>query len=511
MGGKNFNVIKIILRKIILRTCISLFCLLLTACTPVGPNFHPPCPPPVKHYTPCPLPEKTVCSPVHGGETQYYIHCADIPAQWWHVFHSPALNTLICRGIANSPNLAAAEAALTEAQQNLQAAIGSILLPSVDANFSAVRQRFSLATIGAPNNTTTVFNLFDATLNVSYTLDVFGGGRRQIQAFGALVEYQNFLKEAAYLTLTSNIVTTSIAEASFREQIKAVNELIRIEESLLTLTKKRFNLGAASGANVLAQQTQLAQTRALLPPLVKNLAETRHALAVLVGGFPCEAACLPCFELCDLVLPKELPVSIPSLLVCQRPDVRASQALLEQATALIGVAIANMLPKFPLTATYGSEANRIPDLFLDRTGIWSIGAQVIQPIFHGGALNAQRKAAIAAAKKACAEYKETVLKAFQSVADVLRALELDALTLRAQVAAENSAKASLRMTQKQFLLGGVSYIDVLNAQRQYEQTLINRIQAQAARFNDTVALFQALGGGWWNRPCPCECKPESLF
>lgn len=488
--------------------CFTVFFLcsfLLSACA-VGPDFHAPCPPPVKRYTACGLPEKTVGSCVHGGDPQYFVCGRDLPADWWRIFHSQSLNDLICCGIAHSPNIEAAEAALAQAQQNLQAGIGSILLPLINAQFAPQRERFSEATIGAPNNETLLFNLFDATINVSYTLDVFGGGRRQIEGLGALVEYQEFLAEAAYLTLTSNIVTTAITEASLRAQLQATCELVKIEEELLRIIQKQYKLGGASGANVLAQRTELAQTQALLPPLQKALEQNRHALAVLIGSLPCEAAHLPCFDLNGLHLPKVLPLSLPSRLVCQRPDVRAAQALMEQASAQIGVATANLLPQFPLTAAYGSEANRVPDLFRSFSEIWSIGAVITQPIFNGGALIARRKAAIAAYNQAFAQYKQTVLTAFQNVANVLRALDMDAQTLKAQVAAETSAKASLRLTQEQFLLGGVSYIDLLTAKRQYQEALINRIQAQAMRFTDTAALFQALGGGWWNRECCVECN-----
>lgn len=473
----------------------------MTACA-VGPNFHHPCPPPcVKRYAACPTPKNTVCTPVHGGESQCFIRCGDIPGQWWYLFHSEPLNDLICRGIANSPTLEAARAALVVAEQNLRVAIGNIFFPAVDGSFSATRQRFSLASIGDPRNQSTLFNIYNASVAVTYDLDVFGGGRRQVEATAALAENQCFLEQAAFLTLTSNIVTTAITEASLRAQVEATCELVRVQEDLLALTEKRFDVGGVSGTDVLAQRTELAQTRALLPPLQKSLEQTRHALAVLVGSFPCEASCLPCFELDELDLPKCLPISLPSKLVCQRPDVRAAEALLHQATANIGVATANMLPKFPLTANYGTEANRISDLFSGQAVVWSIMGQVIQPIFHGGALVAARRAAIAAQRQAFAKYKEIVLKAFQEVADVLRALDLDAKTLQAQRCAEVSAKATLKIVEKQYAAGGASYLNILDAKRQYQQAVINRVQAQALRYTDTAALFQALGGGWWNRPC----------
>lgn len=487
---------------------------LLTACA-VGPDFHRPCPPNVGRYTCSPLPSQTVSARGPGGNAQCFMMGGDIPSQWWTLFHSEELNQLICRGIAHSPNLEAAQAALCQAEENLRAQIGSTMVPAINGAFTAERERFSFAALGiAPSviggqSPSLVFNLFNASLYVTYTLDVFGGLRRQIESMGALVDVQRFTLEAAYLTLTSNIVTTSISEASLCAQIKATCELIRAQTEQLRIMEHQYQLGGISGADVLTQQTLVAQTKALLPPLQKSLSQARHALSALVGAFPCQGG-IPQFDLDALHLPEKLPVSLPSRLICQRPDVQIATALLQQASALIGVATANLLPQvslpqFPVTTNYGSEAARIPDLFTQNAVVWALVGQVMQPIFNGGALIARRRAAICAYQEACAKYRETVLQAFQNVADVLRALELDAKTLKAQTIAEKSAKATLVMTEKQFRLGGVSYLTLLNAQQQYQQTVINRIQAQAMRYADTAALFQALGGGWWNRPnCCCN-------
>ncbi len=478
---------------------IILASIMLTACA-VGPDFHAPNTPQLSRYTYSPLPAKTVSAQSPGGNSQYFIMGRDIPADWWTLFHSQPLNDLICKGITHSPNLDAATAALSQAEENLKAQIGSTMVPAISGQFTPERQRFSDSTLGLQNVPGQVFNLYNANINVSYTLDVFGGLRRQIEAAGALVDYQCFQLRATYLTLTANIVTTSVAAASLRKQIQATHELIHIQEDLLHIVQKQYELGGASGTDVLTQQTQLAQTRALLPPLEKSLAQTCHALSVLVGAFPCEGG-IPILDLDTLHLPRRLPVSLPSKLVCQRPDVRAASALLEQASAQIGVATANLLPQFPLTASYGSEVNWIGNLFTQQGVVWTLVGNVMQPIFNGGALIARRKAAIFAYNQALAQYKQTVLQAFQNVADALRALEIDAQTLQAQTIAEKAAKETLAITKKQYSLGGVSYINLLNAQLLYQQALISRIQAQAARYADTAALFQALGGGWWNQAC----------
>jgi NodT family efflux transporter outer membrane factor (OMF) lipoprotein len=289
-----------------------------------------------------------------------------------------------------------------------------------------------------------------------------------------------------------------VQEASLRAMLQATREIVSEEEELYALLQAQFRLGGASRSDVLAQYTQLAQTRATLPPLEKELSQTRHLLAVFLGRFPNDAQMLPKLDLDSLELPRELPVSLPSDLARQRPDVRAAEALLHAASAQVGVATANLYPKITLTGSYASETTTFSDLFNTNTQIWNIGAGLLQPLFHGGELIAKRRAAVAAYDQALANYRETVLQAFRNVADVLRALEADARALRAQAEAAEAARKSLDLTKEQYRLGGVSYLTLLNAQRQYQQTRINLVQAQAARFADTAALFQALGGGWWH-------------
>lgn len=478
---------------------LSLFLLIifLTACA-VGPDFHTPPLPCVSRYTENPLPRQTVSTNIHGGASQRYT-CEDIPAAWWTLFRSPTLNQLICRGIQNSPNLEAAKAALRQAHENVNVQIGTLLIPNVSGQFTGTRQRFSEDAIGLPGNVSETFNLFNTTVNVSYTPDVFGGNRRQVESFVALEDFERFELEAAYLTLTANITTAAITEASLRAQIQATHDIIKLQRDILRIVKTQFGLGAVSAVEVATQETQLAQTEVLLPVLEKNLAQIRHQLAVLVGSFPC--ACLPQFDLNALHLPEKLPVTLPARLVCQRPDVRAAEALLHQASAQIGVATANLLPQFPLTANYGSEAINIAHLFTSPTQVWLLSGQALQPIFRGGALFAARRGAIAAYDQAFAQYKQAVLQAFQNVADALRATETDARTLKDQTAAEKAAYKLLVLTKGQFYLGATDYLSLLNAQQQYQRARVLRIQAQTARFADTAALFQALGGGWWNRQC----------
>lgn len=465
----------------------------------VGPDFRPPCPPRVNCYTEAPQPTKTVSVKAAGqaGKSQQINLCQNVPADWWYLFHSPEINQLVQLGFCNSPNLQAAKAALWQARENVTAQIGASLYPNVTAGPGFTRQRYSVQAIGVETAPASIFNLYTMSVNVSYTLDVFGGLRRQIEGLIAQVDYNYFLTEGAFLTLSSNIVTNAITAASLRSQIIATKALIEAQQKQLTIIKKQFRLGGASAANVLTQENLVETTRATLPPLEQNLVATQHALAVLVGLFPCENPMYQ-FDLDKLVLPTDLPLSLPSCLVRQRPDVRASEALLHAASAQIGVATANLLPQITLTGNYGWQNNIPATLVTYPNNTWLFSASLLQPIFNAGSLRAKRRAAIDAYIQADAQYRQTVLQAFQNVADTLRALEHDAETLRAQKKAELAALRALQLTETQYKLGGTSYLALLTAQQQYQQAVINRIQAQAARYTDTAALYQALGGGWWN-------------
>lgn len=492
----------------------------LSSCT-VGPDFVPPEAPDPKSYIidkkpPC----KTVSTENRGllknnaGIAQYFRPDLDIPALWWEVFHSKPLNELICLGLQNSPNIHAAKAALRQARSNCLSTWGAVFAPLVTAQGSAQRELLSNAQFGGDTDVpNSPFSLYNAQVNVSYVLDIWGGGRRRLEGLAAQVEFQRFELEAAYLSLSTNIVNAAIQEASLRSQIEATQELIKTSENQLDIVKRQFTLGAVNLTDVLSQETAVLNFKASLPPLQKNLSATRHLLAVLVGEVPSEDI-LPKFWFDNLTLPKNLPLSLPSNLVCQRPDVRASLALLHQASANIGVATANMLPNLTLSGYYGWQGNHFNSLFTPSNIVWNYGAQVMQTIFQGGALYYARRAAYDGFEQASAQYYQTVLQAFQNVADTLRAIEQDAIALKAQTEAVRVAKRSLEVAELQFKLGAVNYLSLLNSQQQYQNSKINQIKAKAARFADTAALFQALGGGWWNKGCyshylmtkNCECN-----
>ena len=470
----------------------------LAACA-LGPDFKVPALPAAatgNPYTPTPLPPQTAASPGPAGVAQHYAPGQDIPALWWSAFHSEPLDRMIRAALAQNPNLAAAEAALRQTTENYRAQRATLLFPDVSGQFGAARQRATALSSGIPGGA--VYSLYNASVNVSYTFDVFGASRRTLEGLQAAVDYQHFQLEAAYLALTANLVTAAIAEASLQAQVQATREVVELLKKQLYVIEKQFEFGAIARTTLLTQRNQVAQAAAGLPALEKALAQTRHQLSVLAGKFPGEAG-MPEFQLASLQLPQELPLSLPSALVRQRPDIRASEALLHQASAQIGVATANQYPQFSLSANYGSASTGLRDLFGDGTVLWSVAAGLTQPIFNGGALSAKRRAALAAYDQAGAQYRATLLTAFQNVADSLRALDSDAATLKVQAEVDSLAAESLTLITGQYRLGAVSYLVLLDAQRTYQQTHVNLVQAQAARYADTAALFQALGGGWWNR------------
>lgn len=480
-----------------------LLLLLLTGCE-VGPDFHPPAPPNQAGYTREPLQIATLATAVPGGEAQRFVPGGDLSGDWWTLFHSQPLNGLIDQALRGNPDLQAAQAALREANENAYAGQGA-LFPTLSGNAQAERERISGLAFGQPNLSDR-FSLVTATVNVSYAPDVFGGVRRQIESLEAQAEYQRFQLEATYLTLTSNLVVAVVQEASLRGQIAATRDIIRLEAEQLNLVRQQFTLGGAAKSDVLQQQATLTATQATLPPLEKQLAQTRDQLTALLGRFPNQEPA-DRFELASLQLPTDLPLSLPSQLVEQRPDIRAAEATLHQASANVGVAIANQLPQFSITGQYGTETAGFTNLFTPATAIWSIAGGVTQTLFDAGTLLHKKRSAVAAFDQAAAQYRSTVVKAFQNVADALRALQADAAALRAQAEAEQTAAASLDLARDQFQLGAITYLTLDTAERTYQQALINLVQAQANRYSDTAALFQALGGGWWHRT---DVAPEAI-
>ena len=476
---------------------IAISALLLTGGCAVGPRFKKPAAPDVSGYTPAPISTTSSTSNVGGGEAQHLVEGHDIPGEWWTLFHSQPLNDLIERSLKANPNIKSAQAALLVARENMLAQRGAYY-PSVTGGFSATRAKSSADLSPVTNTSALDYSLYTPEVSVSFVPDVFGLNRRTVESFEAQEQQARFALAATHITLSANVATGAIQEASLRGQIDATRELIDISTKMLQILRQQYARGYADQLDVAAQESQLAQVAATLPPLLKQLAQQRDLLAVLAGGFPNQD--LPeKFELSGLQLPQELPLSLPSQLVAQRPDVRQAEENLHSACAQIGIARANRLPSFALTADAGSMAVVLGRLFSGSNGFWDVTAGVTQPIFDGGTLMHRERAARAAYTEADEQYRSTVLTAFQNVADTLNALEQDADALKAAAAARDAASVTLNLTKKQLDAGYANYLALLSAEQTYQQALMNLVQAQSNRYADTAALFQALGGGWWNR------------
>jgi NodT family efflux transporter outer membrane factor (OMF) lipoprotein len=487
------------------RLAILAIAALLGGCT-LGPDFLRPDSPKAEAYLPD-APSSFVAGGIDGGEAQRIVQGLDIPAQWWLVFQSRELNTLIETALRANPDIRSAAAALKMAQENARAQRAT-LFPTLQAGVGAAANQVPTilsAPTADPYNYS--YSLFTLGLTLTYNLDLWGANRRQIESLDALAEAQCFQLEGAYLSLASNVVAAAILEASLRAQIEATQRIIAAQRDTLDILTRQSGLGAVTGADVATQQAALAQIEATLPPLQKALAQQRNLLATLIGSLPNESM-IERFRLADLKLPPELPLSLPAKMIEQRPDVRAAEANLHSASALVGVATANQFPNITLTAGISTQALTPGTLFGPNLAGSVAQASLLQTVLDGGALSARKRAAQAGLEQAEAQYRSAVLTAFRDVADTLRALEYDALTLRAAVAAEQATLASLTIARRRLELGDTTYIFVLTAELAHQQASLLRVQAQAARYTDTAALFQALGGGWWNRQRP-EPDPKT--
>ncbi|WNC89177.1 efflux transporter outer membrane subunit [Paraburkholderia sp. FT54] len=472
----------------------AFLCSLVLGGCAVGPDFHAPAAPDTQIYTRSADPSRTVSAGGADGSAQTFT-AADAPLpMWWQQFHSAEIDRLVEQALNRSPTLAQARAKLIEARENYNAQAGATRFPSVDAQISGTRQQVDLAAFGIPHvENPGPFSLFSAAVTVSYTFDVFGGNRRALEATLAQVDYEAFELDAARLAIAGNVVSTAVRRASLQQQVVLTQRLADAQAQQLGIMEARFAAGGVSQLDVNSQRTLLAQTRASLPPLATQLAQADHQLAILVGDAPSKAD-FDHLTLDSLHLPTEIPVTLPSTLARQRPDIRASEALLHQASANVGVATANLYPQFSLSAGIGSERTSIQDI-VNGLNIWNIGLNLTQPIFHGGELHAKKRAVQAAYEAALASYQQTVLQALQQVANALTALHNDAHELHARDDAARHAQANLDIARAQYSAGGVSQFSLLDTQRQALQTALDQTQAQAARLSDTAALFQSLGSG----------------
>ncbi len=483
---------------------------LLAGCV-VGPNYRRPATPPAGGYAPRPLPSATASAPGPGGAAQTFSSARSISAQWWTLFRSPALNELIERAFAANPTIDAAVAALREAQESVYAQRG-YFYPTVQVSYQGERTKLSgnTATSSAPgiqgNGENVVppgpaepvtYNFHTAQLTVGYVPDVFGANRRQVESLQAQADAARFQLEAAYVTLASNVVAAALQEASTRAQIAAVQAVIRANAQSLRIVRGQLDRGYAARLDVAQQELALAQAQALLPPLTRQLEQTRDLIRVLAGSAP-DHDVPETFTLAALHLPEQLPLSLPSRLIEQRPDVRAAEEQVRSASAEVGVAVANRLPQFSLTAALGGQATDITQMFWGSGTFWDVIGSASQPLFDAGTLKHRQRAAEQALAQAAAQYRSTVLTAFQNVADTLHALYSDADALKSAVAVEQASRVTLDVSRRQLQAGYANGLALYTAEEAYQQAVIARVQAQAARLGDTAALFQALGGGWWN-------------
>ncbi|MDR3451031.1 MAG: efflux transporter outer membrane subunit [Alphaproteobacteria bacterium] len=469
---------------------------LLAGCA-VGPDFEKPASPDVKAYDSAPTAETT------ADNSQKLEAGADIPADWWQLFHNEALSQLVAQSIKDNPDLAAAQASLREAQDNESAGFAE-LFPTVNSSFAGTREKSGRASSngGAPSQ---IYNLYNASVGVSYTFDLFGGTRRGIEELEAQTAMARYEVEAAYLSLTGNVVTAAIQEAGLRDQVAAQQAIIDDQQKTLKILKARFEAGAVAKSAVAEQRAALASAQSNLPPLQHQLVVTRHLLSVLAGQMPQQEPGAT-FTLAGLTLPQSVPLSLPSKLVEQRPDIRAAEEDLHAASAAIGVAEAMRLPQITLSADIGSMANLFSKLLTPGSGFWSLGGSAAETLFDAGALADKEDAAREAFNVSAANYRKTVLAAFQNVADTLHALQSDAEVLNAKIEGENAATEGLYLAQVQFKSGAIGTADLLIAEQAEQQAKLALVQARAQRYADTAALLTALGGGWWNRPAADESE-----
>ncbi|WP_164926880.1 AdeC/AdeK/OprM family multidrug efflux complex outer membrane factor [Chlorobaculum tepidum] len=457
--------------------------LLLSGCA-AGPDFVKPEAPAVKSYDQQPLPK-----PVDGG--QRFDEGVGPAAYWWKSFGSTQIDSIVEEGLVGNPGLQAAEASLKASRENLRAGAG-IFYPQASATFSQTRETSSPATTAGSG---AIVNLSTLSASVSYALDLFGGQRRSVEALGAQVDVQRAQTLGVYMTLTGNIVNTSIAIAAYREELDEYEQLIALEKDQLSIATKQYQAGVAPYSSVLALRSQIASLEASVPPVRQKLSQAEHLLATLAGKTPGEWV-RPDLRLSGISLPERVPLSLPSELVRQRPDILAAEAELHAANAEIGVATAALFPSFTLTGSYGRTASQPHELSDPLNRFWSIGGNIAAPIFNGGSLRAKRRAAIATRNQALALYRQTVLAAFAQVADLIRALEHDAQQAEAEKQAVESAKLSLDLVQANYKAGMVNYEQVILADIQYRQAKIGYLQARAQQLQDTAAMYVALGGGW---------------
>jgi NodT family efflux transporter outer membrane factor (OMF) lipoprotein len=462
-------------------------CVLSVGGCAAGPDFTRPVPPPATRYTAETL--RGEGAPA-DGQVQHIALGQNIEAAWWTLFRSSAIDQLVTQAVDHNRTLAASVATLAQAQEIALARAGS-QYPQVDLTAGAGRQQYGKEFLGpfgiAP------FTYFAVGPTVSYTLDYTGGVARSVEQRYALAEVERHQLDAAYLTVTGRAVMQTLMIASVRAQIATVETILAQDRDNLRLVQTAFDSGSVAREDVVSAQSQIANDMTLLPPLRQELAKARHTLSVVLGRAP--ASELPDdVDLAQITLPLQVPVSLPSELAHRRPDILAAEARLHAATSAVGVAQSNLYPKIQLTASVGQQSLKAGQLFDGANNAWSIIAGLTTPIFDGGTLRAEKRAAVDAMHASAAAYEQTVLEAFAQVADLLEGLDHDAEQLDAQDHAQQAAQSSLDLARISYKEGNAGVLQVLDAERSYQHARLGYVRAVAQRYLDTVQLFLALGG-----------------
>jgi NodT family efflux transporter outer membrane factor (OMF) lipoprotein len=470
-----------------LAQAIVLTCALSVGGCAVGPDFTRPTAPSAARYTgDKPRGEDTTASDI----AQHIALGREIEGNWWALFRSDAIDQLVKQAVAHNRTLVASKATLAQAQELALAQAGS-RYPQVGLTAGIGRQQYGAEFLGgiglAP------FTYFAVGPTVSYTLDYTGGVARSVEQRYALAEVERHQLDAAYLTVTGHAVLQELAIASARAQIATVETILAQDRDNLRLVQTAFDNGSVSREDVVSAQSQIANDMTLLPSLRQDLATARHALSVVLGRVPASDL-PPDVDFAQLTLPLEVPVSLPSELAHRRPDILAAEARLHAATSAVGVAQSNLYPKIQLSASVGLQSLKPDQLFDRASNAWSIISGLTAPIFDGGTLRAEKRAAVDAMRASAATYEQTVLEAFAQVADLLEALDHDAEQLDAQARAQQAAQSSLDLARASYTEGNAGVLLVLDAERSYQQARLGYVRAVAQRYMDTVQLFLALGG-----------------
>jgi NodT family efflux transporter outer membrane factor (OMF) lipoprotein len=487
-----------------MRPLLASACLmLLTACA-VGPNYHRPKLSPSAGYG-----ADAVSPPPFLGEPgptrPQLVSGADIPADWWRVYHCAELDALVTRALNNSPTVKAAQHALRAAREQAIAQRGAYY-PSISASIQPSHQDFAKDLSSQTFKGNDIYDLTTTQVSASYAPDFFGANARALETLVAQQDQQRFELEAARLTLASNVVAAALQDALLRAEIDQTEKIVANQRQTLASFERQHELGQASDADVAAQRALLAQVQSALPGLVKALRINRDLLGALVGITPGEPLDVH-FTFADFTLPEPMPLSLPAQLVEHRPDVRIAEAQLHAASAQVGVAAAARWPSVQIDAVAGSAALRFLPQFNRVSNFWSVTGTITQPIFEGGMLLHRERAARAAYDEAAEQYRATVVSAFQNTADVLHALWSDADALQAAQTAQAATARSLTISQQQLELGDLSRNAVLAAEQADGQARLALLQAEGNRYADAAALYQALGGGWWNTGKAAERTP----